>query len=309
MKGLDIIRRRRLWYGISAAVLIPCAVFLVVFGLKLGIDFTGGSVLEVSGQVEQSQIEQIAADQQLQNLSFSSGSGSSFVRYRLPEGVDEQAAQASLEEQLSQAGVSIVSFNQVGPSVSSSITKNALISIGLMSLAIVVYITFVFRKVPTDVSSLSFGLSAISALVHDAIFVLGTFAILGALFGVEVDTYIVTAVLTVIGFSVHDTIVVFDRIRENLGKTNESFERVVDSSLQETLVRSLNTSLVVVLVLFALFLFGGQSTRYFVLALLLGMVAGTYSSLFVASPLLVTWHKHSHKKASKSSAPRVKAVK
>jgi preprotein translocase subunit SecF len=309
VRNLNIIGRRKLWYGISLAVLIPCAAALIIFGLRLGIDFTGGSVMEVQGNFDQATVDSVTRSNQLENVAISAGADSAtFIRYRLPDNVNEQEVQAQIDNQLSEAGLEIVSFNQVGPSVSGDITKNALISIALMSAAIIIYITFVFRKVPKGVSALSFGMSAISALVHDALFVLGIFAIMGVLANVEVDTYIVTAVLTVIGFSVHDTIVVFDRIRENLAKSSESFQKVVETSLQETLVRSLNTSLVIIMVLFALFLFGGQSTRYFVLALLLGMAAGTYSSIFVASPLLVTWHNFSERRKvrAESSAKKSK---
>jgi preprotein translocase subunit SecF len=294
---MNIIKRRKVWYSLSASILLPATLALIIFGLKLGIDFTGGSVLEIQN-LERTQIEEVSKQQHFENLSLTnSGNNATLVRYRLPEGSGE-TAQQTLEAELKARGGVILSFNQVGPSVSSDLVKNALISIGLMSLAIVFYITFVFRKVPIGVSALSFGVTAIQALVHDALFVLGVFAILGKFFNIEVDTYIVTAILTVIGFSVHDTIVVFDRIRENLSKSDQPFEKVVNDSLQETLVRSLNTSLVVIFVLMALFLFGGQSTRYFVLALLLGMISGTYSSIFVASPLLVDWHRLVKKRQS-----------
>lgn len=309
-KGVDdepfnIIAHRRRWYTLSLVILIPCTVALIVFSLRLGIDFTGGSVIEVQGQTTREALLQIASNSGLKDPSISPSGESVLIRYRLPEESQEEL-QKQFEGGLQGAGLTIVSFNQVGPSVSSDLTKNALISISLMSLAIIIYMTFVFRKVPRGVSALSFGVTAIQALLHDALFVLGVFAILGEFAGVEVDTYIVTAILTVIGFSVHDTIVVFDRIRENLGKTEEKFEEVVNNSLGETLVRSLNTSLVIILVLFALFLFGGESTRYFVLALLLGMISGTYSSIFVASPLLVTWHGLAEKRGKKFSKKQAK---
>jgi len=300
VEAFNIIAHRRRWYTLSLVILIPCMVALIVFGLRLGIDFTGGSVIEVQGQTDREVILQVASNSKLENPIITSSGDSTLIRYRLPgDDSNQEELQKQFEGQLQGMGLSIVSFNQVGPSVSSDLGKNALISIGLMSLAIIIYMTFVFRKVPKGVSALSFGVTAIQALLHDALFVLGVFAILGEFAGIEVDTYIVTAILTVIGFSVHDTIVVFDRIRENLSKTEGKFEEIVNTSLQETLVRSLNTSLVVILVLFALFLFGGESTKYFVLALLLGMVSGTYSSIFVASPLLVTWHNVVEKHQSK----------
>ena len=147
---------------------------------------------------------------------------------------------------------------------------------------------------------------AIAALLHDALFVLGVFSLLGHFLGVEIDALFVTAILTVIGFSVHDTIVVFDRIRENLRREKGSFETIVNNSILETIARSINTSMTVLLTLLALFLFGGQSIRMFVLALLIGIASGTYSSIFNASPLLVTWHNWQLKRSAK---PRTKLRK
>jgi preprotein translocase subunit SecF len=287
---MNIIRRRRLWYGISASILIPAALALVMFGLKLGIDFTGGSVVEVSGNINQSQIRDLATQNQLEDVSLVPGAnGHQLVRYRVDENLRGQ--EQTFQADLASAGYRVERFDQVGPSVSQDLATNALLSLGAMSLAIVAYITWSFRHTPKGVSSLSFGVATITAaFLHDAIFVLGVFAILGKLLQVEVDTYIITAILTVIGFSIHDTVVVFDRIREKLGAKAENFANTINLSVNETMVRSINTSMVIVLVLLALFLFGGSSTRYFILALLLGMVSGTYSSIFIASPLLVDWH-------------------
>lgn len=162
---------------------------------------------------------------------------------------------------------------------------------------VVLYITYVFRKVPKPASSLSFGISTVIALIHDILVVLGVFSLLGHFSGIEIDSLFVTAVLTVIGFSVHDTIVVFDRIRENLSKSeNAPFEKVVNDSILQTLNRSINTSLTVILVLLALLLFGGESIKWFVVALLIGIASGTYSSIFNASPILVVWNEFVRKR-------------
>ena len=170
----------------------------------------------------------------------------------------------------------------------------------LASVLIIVYISLVFRKVPKPASSIRFGVSAIFALIHDVLVVVGVFSLLGHFLNVEIDSLFVTALLTVIGFSVHDTIVVFDRIRENLGKNvNESFSQVVNNSILQTIGRSLNTSITVLLVLFALLLFGGESIRWFVVALIIGIASGTYSSIFNASPILVVWHEWSLKRNKK----------
>jgi preprotein translocase subunit SecF len=175
----------------------------------------------------------------------------------------------------------------VGPTVGRELIWRAFGAVGLASLAILIYLTIVFRKVP---NAIRYGVCAIFALIHDVLVVLGVFAILGLLLDTEVDALFITAMLTVIGFSVHDTIVVFDRVRENLGKRRfERFEEVVNYSLVQTLARSINTSITVVLTLFALYLFGGASIHNFVLALLIGIISGTYSSIFNASMLLVIW--------------------
>jgi preprotein translocase subunit SecF len=187
-------------------------------------------------------------------------------------------------------------FETIGPTIGAETTTNAIWAVIVASLFIIIYITWSFRKIPKPASSLRFGICAIIALVHDVLVVVGIFAILGHFFHVEIDSLFVTALLTVIGFSVHDTIVVFDRIRENLKRVSGiSFDKIVNESILQTLDRSLNTSLTVVLVLLALLLFGGDSLRWFVFALLVGVISGTYSSIFNASPLLVLWQEFSDK--------------
>jgi len=179
-------------------------------------------------------------------------------------------------------------------------TLNALKAVVIASILIILYITWSFRQVPKPTSSFRFGVCAIIALIHDVLVVIGVFAILGHFLNVEIDSLFVTAILTVIGFSVHDTIVVFDRIRENLRKMGGSdFPKTVNESIIQTIGRSLNTSLTVVLILIALLLFGGESIRWFVVALLIGVVSGTYSSIFNASPLLVLWQEIIDKKKIK----------
>jgi len=181
----------------------------------------------------------------------------------------------------------VIDFRSVGPTVGTELQGRAIAAVGLASLAILLYLTLVFRRVP---NSFRYGVTAIIAVLHDVLVVLGIFAILGLLFGVEIDALFITAMLTVIGFSVHDTIVVFDRVRENIMKRRfERFDEVVNYSLVQTLARSINTSVTVLLTLFALYLFGGVSIKPFVLALLVGILSGTYSSIFNASMMLVIW--------------------
>jgi preprotein translocase subunit SecF len=189
-------------------------------------------------------------------------------------------------------------FSTIGPTIGGETTKNAVKAVLVASLLVVIYISLVFRKVPKPASSIRFGVSTVIALMHDVLVVVGVFSLLGHFLHVEIDSLFVTAVLTIIGFSVHDTIVVFDRIRENLSKNGgTNFEKTVNDSILQTIGRSLNTSITVLLVLFALLIFGGESIRWFVVALIVGMISGTYSSIFNASPILVVWHEWSLKHA------------
>ena len=188
-------------------------------------------------------------------------------------------------------------FETIGPVIGQETTWNALKAVGIASILIIFYITWSFRQVPKPASSFKFGICAIIALIHDVLIVVGSFAIFGHFLGVEVDSLFVTAILTIIGFSVHDTIVVFDRIRENLKKMGGAdFSKTFNESIMQTIDRSLNTSLTVFLVLVALLLFGGESIRWFVVALLIGITVGTYSSIFIASPLLVVWEAWDRKR-------------
>lgn len=195
----------------------------------------------------------------------------------------------------------IVDFLAIGPTVGRELLNRAFLAIGLASAAILIYLTIVFRKVP---NAFRYGVCAIVALLHDVLLVVGIFAMLGFALGVEIDALFITAMLTVIGFSVHDTIVVFDRVRENMLKRRfERFEDAVNYSLVQTLARSINTSITIILTLFALYLFGGASIRNFVLALLIGIISGTYSSIFNASMLLVIWEKREWFGPRKESSP------
>lgn len=291
---MNLIGKRRIWYAISVAVIVPGVISLFVWGLRLGIDFSPGELSVVQGGSVPAATVQAAA----QGLGFSdlqvvpSGTQTQ-IRFRDPAPqAQHEANHQKFKTALAARGVQELSFDSVGPTVSRDIARNAILSLLLASVAIVLYIAWAFRNAPPPVSPWSFGVMAIVALLHDALFVLGVFSLLGHFFKVEVDALFVTAILTVIGFSVHDTIVVFDRIRENLRREKGSFETIVNTSILETLARSINTSLTVLLTLLALFLFGGQSIRLFVLALLIGIASGTYSSIFNASPLLVTWHNY-----------------
>jgi preprotein translocase subunit SecF len=300
---MDIVGKRKLWFTISILMIVPGVLALMLWGLKPGIDFTGGQEMEVTGSLNQSEVAEIVSSTGVKDVTVTtSGSDRLLIRYS-DEGVGEsQEVHKRVVEVLAQNQIQETAFNSVGPSISKDITRNAGIAIALASLAIIIYIAFAFRNTPPPVSPWSFGITAIIAVLHDALLVIGLFAILGHFFGVEIDALFVTAVLTVIGFSVHDTIVVYDRIRENLRRYNKPFEQIVNDSILETFARSLNTSITVVLVLLAFYLFGGNSIKYFVLALLVGILSGTYSSIFNASPLLVVYNNWKIKRSAKEDS-------
>ena len=298
---MNIIGRRKLWYAISLLIIIPGAISLVMNGLRLGIDFRGGAVIEVTGKVQPDKVREAATKLELKDTAVITAGNNTQIRFRDPAPAREhEANHQKFKAALASQGLTEVQYDSVGPSVSGDITRNAFVSLLVMSLAIVLYISFAFRNTPPPVSPTSFGVVAIVALLHDTFFLLGTFSLLGYFFDIEVDALFVTAILTVIGFSVHDTIVVFDRVRENLRRHKGSFEEVVNLSVVETLARSLNTSYTVLLTLLALLIFGGASIRMFVLALLIGIASGTYSSIFNAAPLLVTWHNYKLRQAAKA---------
>jgi preprotein translocase subunit SecF len=286
---------RNYWYVLSLVALIPGIVALLLWGLNLGIDFTGGTIWEL-------QFEESIESEQIQSVLVANGYGDATVQISsegelsdnvaiirmevLPQLAPEKTAmEAGFEEEI--GPFEELQISTVGSSISSDISQKAVIAIAAASIGIMLYIAFAFRNTQNP---MLYGLCAIVGMLHDVLLVLGFFAIIGEFFDTQVDALFVTAILTIIGFSVHDTIVVFDRIRENLARqVDPSFEEVVNYSLAQTIVRSVNTSLTVVFTLLALYLFGGESTRTFVLALLIGIISGTYSSIFNASQLLVSW--------------------
>lgn len=298
---INIVGKRKIWFIISFILVVPGTIALIIWGLKPGIDFTGGQEMEVAGKTTQSELRDIVAKANVVDITVTTtGADNLLVRYSDKEAGDSEQVHQNVKVLIEQAGLKEVSFSSVGPSVSRDITRNALLGVALASIAILIYIAFAFRNSPPPVSPWSFGGTAIFAMLHDALFVLGIFAILGHFYGIQVDSLFVTAILTVIGFSVHDTIVVYDRIRENLRRLNIPFEEIANISINETLARSLNTSITVVIVLLAFYLFGGESIKNFVLALLIGIIAGTYSSIFFATPSLVVYNNWKIKRSSKS---------
>ena len=288
---MNFVGKRGWFYLFSLAVILPGVVFLIITpGLNPGIDFTGGSTLtlEFQNNVNQAGLRtQLASaghpDSTVQKL----GDRTFFIRTKELSDDSKAALIGALEANLSPDGLTELSFDLVSPVVASETVLNALYAVLAAAVGIFIYIWWAFRNVP---SPFRYGAAAIVALLHDTIIVIGIFSILGAVLDMEVGTMFLIAILTVIGYSVNDTIVVFDRIRENVGNhPNRELSEVVNLSISETIGRSLNTSITLLITLLALYLFGGATIREFLLVLLIGVVAGTYSSIAIASQVLISW--------------------
>lgn len=293
------LMRFKIWYLVfSAVILVPGIIALLLFGLNMAVDFTGGSVFRYGfeSEINIDDLAKVYSEKGIEVEAVVPESGNKYsVRTKEvgPQRNDEikEAVSAVFPNAMQ------LSFETVGPSIGAETTRSAFIALGWAVVGILLYIAFAFRNVPKPYSSFRFGVSAVVSMVHDALVLVGLFAILGYFFKVEVDGLFITAVLTVLGFSVHDTIVVFDRIRENLGKLPKSmsFEDVANYSLAETLSRSIVTSLTVMFTLSALYVLGGETIKMFVLAMLVGIISGTYSSIFTATPVLVLWENAASK--------------
>ncbi|MEK7618287.1 MAG: protein translocase subunit SecF [Patescibacteria group bacterium] len=283
----------KLWFIMSGAILIFGVGSLSLFGLNLGIDFTGGSLMELKFKApfEHENVRKVLDQKKLEGYSLQSSENFGLIIKTKP--LEKAEYDSIITELKSQAGdLEEGQFESIGPVIGGELKLKAIYQLIFVSVGILVYIGYAFRKVAKPVSPVKFGIAAIIALFHDLLFLLGVFSLLGRFKGVEIDSMFVTAVLTVLGFSVHDTIVVFDRIRENLKIFGgQSIEFIINHSIAQTIVRSLNTSLTVLFVLLALLLFGGATIKYFILALFIGIIVGTYSSIFIASPVLFLMQK------------------
>lgn len=332
-----IIQKRKIWLMVSAILCSLSILSLIFFGLKFGIDFTGGSLLEIEfskSRPANSEISDALKDQGLANLYIQPvGDKGIIIRTealnedqhqqilkKIQEAfvptidinqVENQAAANEQpdnststplelvldENQLSSNEVIEVRFDSIGPIIGNELKSKAITAIILVLIAIIIYLAYAFRKVSRPAPSWQYGLAAVVALAHDVLIVIGIFSALGHFFNIQVDALFVTALLTLLGFSVHDTIVTFDRIRENIFRQQDkTFEEVINISINETITRSINTSMTTLIVLTSIFLFGGESVKYFSLALIFGIIVGTYSSIFIASPMLLIWYRWKYKK-------------
>lgn len=295
---LPIIEKRNIAFGVSGILFAASVAVLFIYGLKPGIDFTGGSLIEVTFTQTRPDITEV--QEALAPLEY----GNALVQPADEEGMllkmrflsepEHQAVLTALRDAFEEGENRVLEdrIDTIGPAISSQLRSRALYAGLTVVIAIIFYVAYAFRKVSEPVRSWKYGVAAIVALVHDVTITMAAFALLGAFLGVEIDIPFVVALLTILGYSVNDTIVVFDRVRENLLIDGpKRFAETVNRGVNETLIRSLNTSVTTLIVLGALFLFGGDSIHYFSLALIIGIALGTYSSIFLASPLLVEWYE------------------
>lgn len=302
--NLQIIKKTKIWFSISGAMLAVSLYGIFVYGLNMGIDFTGGTLMEV-------QFEKNIVSTDLQgvyNSALGSEGGTTIIPsenntyiVRTKDINDVLHTQIVTDLKAKFGNFEELRFTTIGPTVGQTMKDKAVLALSLAVIAIIVFIAFAFRKVPRKISPWKFGYTAIAALIHDVVITLGLFAFLGKFLGVEVDMLFITALLTIMGFSVHDTIVVFDRIRENLKlqDRNSTFGTTANAALNQTMARSINTSFSTLITLLALLFFASDSIYWFVFALVFGILIGTYSSVFIASPLLVVWQdraSRSHRK-------------
>lgn len=288
---IDIVNKRNWFFLISLALLIPGLISMIAFGFKLGIDFSSGSVmtLRFTPAIEQSALRQTMSDLGYGDATIQkTSSGDYLIRTKDINTEQKEALIGGLKTGL-KTEVVIRGFETVSPVVAGEVARNAAIAVGLASLFMILYIAYAFRHMP---SPFKWGLSAVIALLHDVLIVMGIFSILGWAIGFQVDSMFITAMLTIVGYSINNTCVVYDRVRENVRKgISKDFAVTVNASILETIARCINCSLTVLLTCLAIYLFGGITIQQFVMALLVGVVIGVYDSIFVAGPLLLLWDR------------------
>jgi len=299
MKTLNIIGKRKIWFVLAILITGACIGSLAIWQLNFGLDFTGGSLMEISFDGDRpaiSEVKRVAGEQGITEAIIQEiGDNGVALRFKVVNEDDHQKLLSALKDQF--GAITEGKFDSVGPVIGKELQKKSFTALILVLIGIAAYVAFAFRKVSYPVESWKYGVITLISLAHDVLLPIGVFAVLGKFLNVEVGSAFVAAVLTVLGYSVNDTIVVFDRVRENLLRKNgdEEFEDLVNRSVNETMARSINTTLTTLLALIAVFFFGGESLKMFALALIIGVAAGAYSSIFIANPLLVTWYKYGQK--------------
>ncbi len=293
-----IIKKTYLWFIFSDTLMLLSIIFIAVFGLRLGIDYKGGTVIEFQANAKDkvSLTEEVIREKYNSNYQIKESDQGVVLRLPVMSPDEHNGLTVLLKEKM--PDYNEVSYDSVGPTISRDLINKSIVAVILASVGIIIYIAYAFRKVPRPLSSWKFGTSAVIALIHDLLITTGIVALIGHFVPwMEIDALFVTALLTIMGFSVHDTIVVYDRLRENFIKNpHQDIELTTEESVNQTLARSINTSMTVIIVLLALYLLSGTTIRHFILTLIIGIFFGTYSSIFIAAAIVVKWHKQ--KKAS-----------
>ncbi len=291
---MNIIGLRKIWFSISAVLVIASIASVAYFGLNFGIDFTGGSLVEVDfvNDTDTDSVRSTLETAGYEGTRVQPSDEGDYIIRLAPLGEEEHQTVLSTLTQ-THGELEELRFDSIGPVIGEELREKALLALGAALILILVYIAWAFRKVSEPIASWKYGVLTIVAAMHDLFIPVGIFAALGFYLGFQIDTAFVAGLLTILGYSINDTIVVFDRTRENLSNlsSSESFESVVNRSVNQTLTRSVNTSITTLLALVAVFLFGGDTIEHFALVLILGIISGTYSSIFLASPMLVAWEK------------------
>lgn len=297
-KTMSFMKFAKVSLSLSVVLMLASVVLLFVPGPNLSIDFTGGTLVEIQLPEDKgredvaSSLQTFENEPELGNVAINSTkAGTVMLRMRDLSNEEHLALNAHLEKELGE--IKELQFTTIGPTVGATLKKRSLWALGIASVAIVLYLAFAFRKVPRHLSPWKFGIIAVVVLLHDVLITTGIFVLISQYTAFEFDTLFITALLTIIGYSVNDTIVIFDRIRDNLflQEKREAFADIAERSLRQSITRSFNTSLSTIIMLTALFLLGAESIRWFVLTLIVGAIIGTYSSIFLAAPLLVFWKK------------------
>jgi len=295
----NVVKKRAYFYIFSSLLIVLSLLAIFFWKLNLGIDFRGGSIIELSASGIASDSEKIKSESLATGVTIDtvSTSGNDKIILRCRNLTTSEHENMISEFTKNNSQIVETSYQTIGPIVSRDITNKAIWAIVVASIAIILYVAYAFRKVPKPASSWRFGLTAVAALIHDLIVTTGFVAVVGHFYSfMQVDSLFITALLTVMGFSVHDTIVVFDRLRENMIRhPNSSLETLANDSIVLTISRSINTSLTTIMVLSALYLIGGSTISHFVLILIAGITFGTYSSIFIATMLLISWSNFSAK--------------
>ena len=283
---IDWMRYRKIYFGISGVLILLSIYAIVTWGLNLGVDFTGGSVIEyqVDSKISTEDLSKKIEESEIQVTSIQTTQDNKYLIKLPPISSEEKQKITDVMEDMTAGGVIELRFENVGPSIGPELVRKTIYAIAIAASFILVWVAYQFK-------SIKFGASAILAMFHDSFILIGAFAVLGHFMDAEVDFLFVTALLTTLSFSVHDTIVVYDRIRESQKKYGGDLYDLANLAVTETMVRSLNNSFTIIFMLYALILMGGTTIKWFAMALFVGTILGTYSSPFVAVPLLVTFDK------------------